>query len=88
MTLTIDLPPDVERRLRTQFPNLDAHAKESFLVDLYRQEVLSHHELSEALGLTRFETDGLLKRHNVTEDLPTDAELEAALSHLHSATSK
>ncbi|HUO07480.1 MAG TPA: UPF0175 family protein [Phycisphaerae bacterium] len=88
MSVTIDLPSEVEQRLRAQCPNLDAEAKEAMLVELYRQEKLSHHELSQALGLSRFETDGLLKMHNVTEDLPTNDELEAALAHMRSLTGK
>ena len=38
---------------------------------LYRQDKLSHHELAQALDLDRFETEGILKKHNVTEDLGT-----------------
>jgi hypothetical protein len=75
MAVTIQLPPDVEQRLRVSISDLDAAAKEAMLVELYRQEKLSRHELSLALGLDRFETDALLRRHNVTEDLPTAEEL-------------
>ena len=82
MAVTVELPPDVEQRLRAASPNLDAEAKEAMLIGLYRQDKISHRELSQALGLTRFETDGLLKKHNVTEDLPTNNELDAAFAHL------
>ena len=88
MSVTIDLPSEVEQRLRAECPNLDAEAKEAMLVELYRQQKLSHHELSQALGLSRFETDGLLKKHNVTEDLPSNDELEAALAHMRSLIGK
>lgn len=79
MAVTFELPPDVEKRLRAETPNLDAEAKEAMVVELYRQEKLSRYELSLALGLARFETDVLLKKHNVTEDLPTSEELEEDL---------
>jgi hypothetical protein len=41
-------------------------------VDLYRQEKLTHHQLSSVLGLSRFETDALLKRHEVFYDLTAE----------------
>jgi hypothetical protein len=71
MAVTFQLPEDVEQRLRAQRQNLDADAKESFLVDLYRRGELTHFALSQALGLDRFETEDLLHKHNVTEDLGT-----------------
>ena len=82
MTISFDLPADVEASLRHQFSDLDRVAKESALVELYRQDKISQPELSRALGVTRLETEAVLKRHNVTEDLPTNEEIEAALRHL------
>ena len=76
MTLTFELSPTVERQLRTQTSDLPAEAKEAMLIEFYRQEKLTRYQLSEALGLSRFEIDALLKKHNVTEDLPTNDELE------------
>ena len=71
MAVTFQLPADVEKNLRHQLPNLDAEARETFLVALYRQGKLSHLALSQALGLDRFETEDVLHKHNVTEDLGT-----------------
>jgi DNA-binding XRE family transcriptional regulator len=68
--------------LREECGNLNHMAKEAALVELYRQDKLTQHELGEALGLTRLETDAVLKNHNVTEDLPTDTELAEGLSNL------
>jgi len=45
---------------------------EAALVELYRQGATSHHQLGISLGMTRFETDDLLKRHHVTEDFITN----------------
>jgi hypothetical protein len=84
MAVTVQLPADVEQRLREQSPDLESEAKEAMLVELYRQDKLSRYELSLALGLDRFETDGVLKRHNVTIDLPTAEEIEEGLRHLRS----
>ena len=82
MAVTFDLPFDIEQDLRHQFGDLGHVAKEAMLVELYRQNKISHHQLSTALGLDRFQTESLLKKHNVTEDLPTDEEYQAALSRL------
>ncbi|MGD0139406.1 MAG: UPF0175 family protein [Tepidisphaeraceae bacterium] len=82
MALTIQLPSDLEQALRREFGDLDQAAKEALLVELYRQDKLTQYEVSQALGLERFETDALLKKHNVTEDLPTAEELAEDLRRL------
>jgi hypothetical protein len=79
MALIVELPADVEKRLRAENPDLESEAKEAMLVELYRQDKLTRFELSQALGHSRFETDALLKKHKVTEDLPTLEELEEDL---------
>jgi hypothetical protein len=79
MAVNIELPADVEHRLRAETANFDAEGKEAMLVELYRLGRLSRYELSLALGLSRFETDAVLQKHNVTEDLPTPQELAADL---------
>ena len=88
MGVMVQLPDDIEQRLRAESPNLDAEAKEAMLVELYRQDRVTHHELGLALGLDRFETDGVLKKHKVTEDLPTEEEYNAALDHLRRTLNK
>ena len=79
MSVQIDLPPEIERRLRAESADLDAEAREAMLVELYRQDKITRYQLSLGLGLSRFETDAVLKKHNVTEDLPTLEELEEDL---------
>ena len=69
MAISIQLPSDIEQYLREEVANLDQAAKEALLVDFYRQERLSHQQLSRALGLSRFETDAVLKRHEAYYDL-------------------
>lgn len=81
MLVTFELPNNIERRLR-QLGDLDQVAKEAALVELYRQEKLTHHELAQALGLSRIETDVLLKKHNVTEDLMTIEQFERQADQL------
>jgi hypothetical protein len=79
MSVPIDLPADIEAYLRAQYADLESEAREAMLVELYRQDKISHHQLSQGLGLHRLETDGVLKKHNVTEDLPTLEEYEEDL---------
>jgi predicted HTH domain antitoxin len=82
MSLTIQLPLEIEQELRRELGDIDQAAKEALLVELYRQDKLTHRQLSLALEMDRFEIDALLKKHNVTEDLPTDDEYGAALARL------
>jgi predicted HTH domain antitoxin len=67
MALTIQLPADVEQRLRKDSPNLDVEARETIAIDLFRKGKLSHFELSKMLGLDRSQTDAYLKQHNIVE---------------------
>jgi predicted HTH domain antitoxin len=71
MAVSFELPTDLEHQLRGGLRDLDAEAKEALLVSLYRQRRLSHAALARALGLDRFETEDVLRKHNVTEDLGT-----------------
>jgi hypothetical protein len=82
MAVTFDLPPDIEQSLRHEFGDLAQAAKEAALVELYRQGQVTHRVLSRALGISRLEAEALLKRHGVTEDLPTEAEHEIAMTRL------
>jgi len=71
MSVSFQLPSDLEQNLRHDLKDLDAEAKEALLVALYRQGKLNHYALSQALGLDRLETEDVLHKHNVTEDLGT-----------------
>ncbi|HEX3998399.1 MAG TPA: UPF0175 family protein [Pirellulales bacterium] len=82
-TVSFQLPDDVEQQFRRELWELGAAAKEAALVELYRQGRLSHGKLAESLGVFRYETDALLKRHDVTEDLLTREELDGQISALH-----
>ena len=69
MMITFEIPPDIEQRLRSAGADLNLTAKESLLVELYRQKQITHYQISQALGLSRYEVDGLLKQHDVPLDL-------------------
>lgn len=72
MTVSFELPCEMEQSLREELDNLDRTAKEALLVELYRRRKLTRHQLSGALGLSRFETDAVLKRHEVFYDLTAE----------------
>lgn len=77
LKVTLDLPADLEERLRRDIQNLDSDVKEAYALELFRRGALRHYELSRMLGLDRFETDAWLKRHNVSEGALTMADLQA-----------
>lgn len=76
LNVSFNLPPDVEDRLRRESRDLSADVKEAFALELFRRGDLSHYELSQVLGLDRFETDAWLKRHGVFEGSPTAADID------------
>lgn len=84
MPIQFDLPQILEDRLRNDLGNLSTVGKEAMLVELYRQGRVSHHEFSQALNISRFEAEEVLKCHNVTEDLIRPDEFSRELSSLKS----
>ncbi len=82
MSISFDLPTEIERSLRAVFGNLNVAAKEAALVELYRQGQLMQHDLATSLGISRLDTEALLKRHGVTEDLPTAADIAQDIADL------
>lgn len=70
MTISFDIPNHIERLFAGDGGDPSLAVKEAALVELFRQGKLGHSELANALGLSRYETDGVLKRHGVLLDLP------------------
>ena len=81
MSIHFEIPHDIEKDISSNGADLNGEAREAFLVELYRQERITHHQLAEALGLNRYETDGVLKRHKVWLEL-TPEELTAQAESL------
>lgn len=48
-------------------PNAEQIALEALAIEGYRSGALSHFQVSRLLGISRFETDGFLKKHEVEE---------------------
>lgn len=81
MTIRFELPQNIEQRVRIEGTDPSREAKEAYLIDLYRQERISHDDLSEALDLGFHQTQQLIKKHGVGDDF-TLAEFEAERSVL------
>jgi predicted HTH domain antitoxin len=84
MNISFEIPQDIEQELRANGLDLNREAKEVYLIDLYRQERITHRQLAEALGLSRYETDGVLKRHKVSPNV-TAGEMRAQATALKDA---
>ena len=80
MAIAIDIPSDLEQQLRRDMSDLDQVAREAALVELYRRNKITNYQLSQLLGISRYETDGILKAHGVYLDITLeDVQREAAL---------
>lgn len=77
LQVTLNLPAEIEEKLRREHADLAAEVTEAFALELFRRGKLSHYELSRMLGLDRFQTDAFLQRHNVVEGSLTMEDLEA-----------
>jgi hypothetical protein len=45
INVDLNLPPEVEERLRATTPDLPSAVREAYAVDFFRQGVLTHYEL-------------------------------------------
>ena len=76
MPILLEMPAEIERRLRTDEPNLDAEMKEAVALDLFRKEKISIYELRLMLGLTRSEVNKLLVDRQEWAQSPTLEDFE------------
>jgi hypothetical protein len=72
VSISFEIPQDLEQQLRTGGADLSSRAREAFLVDLYRDDQITYYQLAEALGLSRLETEGVLKRHQVSSGVTVE----------------
>jgi hypothetical protein len=70
MTISFELPQDIEQQIRTNGADLDREARESYLVELYRQDRISHAQLRVALNVSFHEAERLIKDHAAGHDFP------------------
>ncbi len=84
MSISFEIPQDIEQELRANDLDMNREAKEAYLVNLYCEDRISHRQLGEALGLSRYETDGVLKRYKVSPNV-TAEEMRAQATALKDA---
>jgi hypothetical protein len=72
MAVTFELPREIEKNLREQLDDLDQAAKEALLVELYRQRKLTQDQFARALGISWYESEGVLKRHEIFIEMTVD----------------
>jgi predicted HTH domain antitoxin len=66
MQVTIDIPETVRQSLEEQFgQNLTQAAKEAMAIAWYQAEKLSIGQVAQLLGLSVYESEGLMKRHHI-----------------------
>jgi hypothetical protein len=80
MTISFELPQSIEQHVGANTADVNREAKEAYLVELYRRRKISQHQFAEALGLTRVEADGVLKRHEVWLELTPEELADQAAS--------
>jgi predicted HTH domain antitoxin len=84
MTLTISTPDELGETLRQRVGgDLSAYAREVFAVSLYRSGMLSHKELTEILGVDRWQAEEVLRRHGVVDITPQDLERDDRVIRQH-----
>ena len=72
MTISFELPPHIEQEISADAADLSREAREAYLVELYRQDRITHHQLAQALALSRLETEEVLKRHEVSSGVTAE----------------
>lgn len=77
LRLTIELPPVLSNALRRTSVDPSRTIVEAIALGLFRQGEITHVELRSALGLDRFETDALLRRHRVFDGSLTAADVDS-----------
>ncbi len=69
MSITIEIPTEIERDLRQQDPQLDSHARDQFLVANYQAGKLSTGDIAVILGFeTRFQAEDWLAEHGANQN--------------------
>jgi predicted HTH domain antitoxin len=66
--LSIQLPDDIVPQLAAGRRDLQRAALEAFVVEEFRAKRITHAQVGQLLGLSRWAVDGLLKEHQVWLD--------------------
>jgi hypothetical protein len=84
MTISFEIPREIEQQIRTSGEDLDRDAREVYLMEQYRRAKITHRQLEEALDLSFHETEQLLKQRRMGQDLDIE-EFEAGRNFLRKA---
>jgi Uncharacterised protein family (UPF0175) len=84
MTVSFEIPQEIEQQIRTSGVDLGRDAKEVYLMEQYRQAKITHRQLEDALDLSFHETEQLLKERGMGQDMDSD-EFEAGREFLRKA---
>ena len=79
MTISFELPQNIERMIRAEGKDLARDAKEAYLIEQYRRGLLKVYDLGQALDLDRFEVTALLKHHDIFIGSLTHEDVDADL---------
>jgi predicted HTH domain antitoxin len=92
MSLSVEIPEDVQSALETQWGDRSRHVRENLAVDGYRQGLLSLAQVRRMLGLaTRWEAQQFLGRRHVEvfpfdpSELDREAKLQESVAHSQNA---
>ena len=80
MTISFEIPRDIEQEPSARGADPSREAKEAFLLGPYRQRTISHHWLGQERGLDDDATDGVLKRGGTTLELGVEEQRDEAAS--------
>lgn len=72
MVISFELPQEIEQQVRTNGADLEREARELYLVELYRQDRISHAQLRDALGISFHEAEKIIMDHRAGHDFPID----------------
>ncbi len=69
MTITFEIPADVKQQVRTDGQDPNREVKEVYVMKQYRQAKITHRQLQDVIDLSFPETEHLLKRRGLGQDL-------------------
>jgi hypothetical protein len=88
INVVLDLPAELEAKLRRESVNLSDDVKRVYALELFRRGDLTHYQLSATLGLDRVETDAFLLRSGVFDNSLSMDDIDADRRALEQAQQK
>jgi hypothetical protein len=72
VTIRFEIPQDIEPQIGANGVDLDREARELYLLELNRQDRISHAQLRDALDVSFHEAERLIKDHGAGHDISQD----------------